>query len=324
MRFKGIAIFLLVFMGIVASYFVFDSIIESTSPGKRAYDEPHSGNMIFSQSPYEELFDTIIPLADYNKGYAYFSERYYLKMYLWDAISKNETYKCPSPGDEDEMIDYISSTVNEYYSKVQEANLERDTVKMLLLIDMDRRVSAIQALINARSLRESPSLRLAYSDACLIRNRLDNLDNYSILARSILGDPGFSYDDLLAMLGRTGPHVDKELFRNVSPYETRKVLKHLVYRLISNESLLNQKLAQGFDLNETASLLLEFNKNISDNPYLESLFKPALAYLVSLRYEDIRGHRSEAPPVRVDEFYLRVFQAWYNIVKPWKLVGGVS
>ncbi len=275
------------------------------------------------KSPYSKVFNRILNMSTYENASS-ISILLYGKEYLWPGLSHNSTHPCSLTDNITYMMSFINRTMEEFINASEENVEENNTVGALLLGDMMNALAIPiieTAIISKGYANYSGYLRLssvqeAYTTACTINSRIENLSAYERIALERYGRPPFNLSSLEKLNRRIRPYLSYTPMNGTQIINWRATLENLIYVLTYNRSLLN-RFATGYTPKKAADILLNFTEKVNSNPYLKSVFKPALVYLTILRIQDITMENKK--PVETDLFYLKVFYAWYNIVKPYTL-----
>ena len=232
--------------------------------------------------------------------------------HLWDRLDPN-----PCNGTITTNATVLNQTARENIELFRNLSAReesrRDLIGVLLLNDLREDVGGMiikkkWALIGLRD------------DICALNERLRNFDAYKEKALEVYGEPKFSYEDLYNFSMELKAIVS-DTYRPFSGswvVDTRSALLHFLYRGISNGSIPDYLFAN-YSPEKSAATLKRVYNEIRADPYAEALFGPSLAYLAAWwKYEDMHTTNHEA----VDDKYLRLFWAWYNLVKPKRFIGG--
>ncbi len=296
------------------------------------------------QSAYTKIFEKIISPEAYENG-SY--DTTFLE-YLWGSLNGRVVYStreilsypCNVTNVNLSPLAFINLTMQEFINASRESVKSGNTVKALLLGDMmdGLPISLTETALapygggNANANVRAMFSEICYYAACIVYHKLKELSFYEKLALERYGEPPFNLTAIEELNNRIRPYLSYTPMNGTQMINWEPALTNLVYVLsYRNTSLLN-KFSAGYTPDKAAQLLENFTKTINSNVYLKSIFKPAIVYLTILRYQDILalelGHPNlvnaniaNKTSVSIDEFYLRVFYAWYNIVKPYTLWG---
>ena len=232
--------------------------------------------------------------------------------HLWDKLDPN-----PCNGTITTNATVLNQTARENIEIFRNLSAEEESKKDLLgvLLLSDLREDAAGMVIND----EWALTGLRY-EICTLNERLRNFYTYKKKAVEAYGEPKFSYEDLYNLSVRLRAIVS-DTYRPFSRswvVDTRSALLHFLYRGISNGSIPDY-LTANYSPEKSAATLKRVYKGIRGDPYSEALLGPSLAYLAEWwKYEDMHTSNHEA----VDDKYLRLFWAWYNLVRPERFIGG--
>ncbi|AJC72392.1 hypothetical protein X802_09720 [Thermococcus guaymasensis DSM 11113] len=301
----SLCIFLLLTIAVV---YMASNIIKSDSGDKTNQASPN-GSRSFPSSKYEELFGGI--LENYSSSYYSMRDALYGE-YLWNKLDY-EHYNCTLTKNVTILKNTVNCIVSQYKNLSKREVSEKSVVGVLLLGDLRIEISFLAS-------SKEDELPYKTGEICILKERLENFDSFKARALEVYGEPSFSYDTLLNLTLRLRRLVSKtygEPFSGEWPIETRFALQHFVY-VVSRNSTMLDSLIEGYDpeksYNSLRSLILELKRD----PYAEALFKPSIVYLSELWREDYIKAQNKAI---VDDHYLKVFWAWYQLVKPEEFIG---
>ncbi|MDV3103687.1 hypothetical protein [Thermococcus waiotapuensis] len=303
---KGASLFILFLLALAVGYIAFNVI--KPEPDHQVSQSPPDFYQSPSPSKYAELFGDII--RNYSTYYLMESALY--GEYLWDGLNQ-ETYNCTLTKNATLLKEKVNNLVSMYKNLSKREVSERSVVGVLLLGDLGFGISSLSS-------EGEEQLRRDLGEICILEGRLTNFDSFKKRAVEVYGEPSFSYEKL----SNLSSHLEREVSRTYGipfsgewPVETRFALQHFVYILSQNSTLLDSFL-NGYDPEKSYNLLKTLLGELDENPYAKALFRPSIVYLSELWREEYVLSQNKAA---VDDHYLRVFWAWYQLVKPEQFIG---
>ena len=232
--------------------------------------------------------------------------------YLWGKLDY-KTYNCTLTKNVTLLQESVDNLVSLYKNLSGREVSGRSVVGVLLLGDIRVELSFLAS-------SEGKELQYKAGEICVLRGRLKNFDSFKKKALEVYGEPSFSYEKLLNLSLRLRGEVGRTYgvpFSGEWPVETRFALQHFVYVASQNSTLLDSFMS-GYDPEKSYSLLRTLLGELNENPYAKALLKPSIVYLSELWREEYVESQNKAA---VDDHYLRVFWAWYQLVKPEQFTG---
>jgi hypothetical protein len=263
-----------------------------------------------SMSPYSGIFIGI--LKNYSDSYYSLRDAIYGE-YLWNNIDPLY-YNCTLTRNITLLSDTVGQIVSEYKNLSRTEVEEEDTVGILLLGDIRVKVSFLAS-------SDANELSAKAEEVCLMKERLSNFDSFQKKALIKYGRPSFSFEELSNLSSELKRLVSRTYggpFSGEWPVDARFALQHFVYVASQNESLI-EPFMDGYTPQESAELLKNLTKRLESHPYARALLKPSLVYLAELWREDSIRSKNQ---MEVDDRYLKIFWAWYNMVRPERFLGG--
>ncbi len=323
---------------VIGSYFVLSVVREgnitqpkpaqknTTGYTSSSYESPSVA--MAEESPYAGVFNSIV-------GVGYFSwdmdelDRVLYREYLWPNLDQNTSYPCNLSGNTSftTIIVFLNQTMQDFINASEESVRSGNTVEALLLGDMMNENMSLIETVLMESKNWSNNwvggilAQEAYTAACIIKARIKRINIYERMALKKYGEPPFNLSSLEELNDRIRPYLSYVPMNGTQSTDWRIALQNLIAVLLDNKSLLN-RFSVNYTPQKAADLLSNFTKKVNSNPYLKSVFKPVLIDLVTQRDgaidDDVIRHKGESGTA-IDMFYLKVFYAWYNIVKPYTL-----
>ncbi|WP_456365728.1 hypothetical protein [Thermococcus sp.] len=303
---KATSLFILSLLALAVGYITFNGI--KSDSGHRVGRSPPNGLYPSSPSKYAELFDGV--LRNYSTYYSMEDALY--GEYLWGRLDYR-TYNCTLTKNVTLLRGSVNHLVSLYKNLSRREVSEGSVVGVLLLGDLRTELSFLAS-------SGGKELQYKAGEICILGGRLTNFDSFKKKALEVYGKPQFSYEKLLNLSLRLKREVGKTYgapFSGEWPVETRFALQHFVYVASQNGTLLDSFM-NGYDPEKSYNLMRTLLGELNENPYAKALFKPSIVYLSELWHEEYVESQDKAA---IDDHYLRVFWAWYQLVKPEQFLG---